>query len=197
MKRLLISASLAASAMVPSAAHAQAIPAAVVAVVDLERVTSECNACKTAQAALQSQVTAQETREKSLAAPLQTEQQSIQTAVNALNGKEPDAALQARVKAFQTKYQQAQEQAARGRQQLQLNQQYVQKQIGDKLAPIYTQVMQRRGANIMVEIGQTLASAAGTDVTNDVIAALNTALPTIQTTAPAQATRPQTTPQGR
>jgi hypothetical protein len=49
----------------------------------------------------------------------------------------------------------------------------------------------------MVEIGQTLASAAGLDVTNDVIAALNSALPTIQTTAPAQPARAQQQPQGR
>ena len=132
MKRLLITM-LAASAMLPSAAYAQAIPAAVVAVVDLEKVTSQCNACKTANNALRAQATSQETREKALAAPLQTEQQSIQTAANALNGKEPDAALQARVKAFETKAQQDQEQAAAGRQQLQRNQQYIQKQIADKL----------------------------------------------------------------
>ena len=39
MKRLLISASLAASAILPSAAHAQAIPSAVIAVVDLDKVS--------------------------------------------------------------------------------------------------------------------------------------------------------------
>ena len=33
--------------------------------------------------------------------------------------------------------------------------------------------MQRRGANMMVEIGQTLASGASLDVTNDVLTALN------------------------
>ena len=194
MKRLLISASLAASAVLPSAVQAQAVPPAIIAVVDLDRVTRECNGCKTAAAALQAQVTAEESREKALAAPLQTEQQSIQAAVNALNGKEPDAALQARAKAFQTKAQQAQDQADRGRQQLRVNQQYVQKQILDKLGPIYTQVMQRRGANVMVEQGATLAAASALDVTGDVIAALNTALPTIQTNAPAA---PANTQQGR
>jgi outer membrane protein len=195
MKRLLFSASLAASAMLPSAAQAQAIPAAIVAVVDLDKVTTECNACKAANTALQSQVAAQQNREKSLTAPLQTEQQSIQAAVDALKGKEPDAALQARVKAFQAKYQQAQEEAARGRQQLQLNQAYIQKQIADKLGPVYTQVMQRRGANVMVEIGSTLASGAALDVTNDVVTALNASLPSLQTNAPAPVRKNQ--PQGR
>jgi Skp family chaperone for outer membrane proteins len=196
MKNLLITASLAASALLPSAAHAQAIPGAVIAVVDLERVQSECAACKIAKDALVSQANAEDTREKSLAAPLQTEQASIQSAVNALNGKEPDAALQTRIKAFQTKAQQAQDEATRGRQQLQRNQAYIAQQIQAKLNPIYTQVMQRRGANIIVEQGATLATTATLDVTNDVLTALNSALPTVVTTAPAPAPRPNQ-PQGR
>jgi Skp family chaperone for outer membrane proteins len=195
MKKLLISIPLAACAALPSAALAQALPPAVVAVIDVDRVRTSCNACKTAIAALQAQGTAEDSREKALVAPLQTEQQSIQAAVNALNGKEPDAALQARAKAFQTKYQQAQDQAARGRQQLQANQQYILKQIDDRLNPIFAQVMQRRGANVLVDQNATLATAASVDVTNDALAALNAALTTIQTVAPAPA-RP-TQPQGR
>jgi len=195
MKTLLLSAAFAAAVIAPSAASAQAIPGAVVAVVDLDRVTSTCNACRTAKAALQSQVTAEETREKGLLAPLKTEQESIQSAVDALKGKDPDAALQARVKAFQTRYQQAQETAARGRAQLQANAAYVQKQVQDKLGPIYQQVMQRRGANVMVELGATLAMAQTVDATNDVLNALNTSMPTLATTAPAAPAPKQ--PQGR
>jgi len=154
MKKLLISASLAASLVLPSAAaQAQAIPGAVIAVVDLEKVTSDCNACKTASAALRSQATALQSR------------------------------------------QQASEELQRQQQQIEANSQYVQKQVSDKLGPIYSSVMQRRGANIMVEIGQTLASGATLDVTNDVLTALNSALPSIATTAPAAARTNQ--PQGR
>ena len=195
MKKLLLSISLGASALIPAAAQAQALPAAVVAVVDVDRVRTTCNACKTAIATLQSQGTAQENREKTLSAPLQTEGQSIQTAINALNGKPADAALEARAKAFQTKLQQAQEEAARGRQQLQANQQYILKQIDDKLNPIFSQVMQRRGANVLVEQGATLATSSSIDVTNDVLAALNSSLTTISTNAPAPART--NTPQGR
>ena len=196
MKKLLISASLAASLVLPSAAaQAQAIPGAVIAVVDLEKVTSDCNACKTASAALRSQATALQSRQQALATPLQTEQKSIQTAIDALNGKEPDAALKARVQAFQTKEQQAAQELQTQQAQVQRNQQYIQKQISDKLGPIYTQVMQRRGANILMEVGNTLATSTAVDVTNDVLTALNAALPSIQTTAPAQP--PQQQPQGR
>jgi outer membrane protein len=192
MKTLLISTAAAVAAFAPGVASAQAIPAAIVAVVDLDRVSAECNACKTAQAALQSQVQAYQAREKALATPLQTEQQSIQSAIDALKGKDPDAALQARVKAFQTKQQQGAQELQTQQQQIQRNQQYIQKQVADKLGPIYQQVMQRRGANVMVEIGSTLATSQSLDVSNDILAALNAALPTISTTAPAQKQ-----PQGR
>ena len=194
MKTLLISAALAAAIAMPSAASAQAVPPAVIAVVDLERVTGECNACKTAAASLRSQVTAVQNREKTLATPLQAEQKAIQAEIDALNGKAPDAALQNRAKAFQTKQQQGAQEIQAQQQQVQRNQQYIQKQISDKLGPIYQQVMQKRGANVLMELGSTLASASAIDVTNDVLAGLNAALPTIATTAPAQA---QSQPQGR
>jgi outer membrane protein len=192
MKTLIVTAAFAAAAFAPSAVGAQTVPAAVVAVVDLERVTSDCTGCKTAAAALRAQIASLQNREKTLTAPLQAEQKSIQAAIDALNGKEPDAALQARVKAFQTKQQQGAQEVQAQQQQIQRNQQYIQKQISDKLGPIYQSVMQRRGANVLMETGSTLATTTSVDVTNDVLAALNTALPTIQTIAPAQAK-----PQGR
>jgi outer membrane protein len=195
MKTLLLSAAFAAALLTPAAASAQAVPAAVVAVVDLDRVTAECNACKTARASLQSQLTAFQNRQKALATPLETEGKSIQTAVDALNGKEPDAALKTRAQNWETKRNQAAQEVARQQQQLQANSQYVQKQIIDKLGPIYRQVMQRRGANVLVETGATLATSSNVDVTNDVLAALNAALPTIATTAPAAPAQKQ--PQGR
>jgi Skp family chaperone for outer membrane proteins len=176
----------------PSAASAQAIPAAIVAVVDLEKVTAQCTACKTAAATLRGQVSALQTREQALSAPLETEQKSIQTAIDALQGKQPDAALQARVTAFEAKRQQGAQEVARQQQQIQRNQAYISQQIQAKLGPIYQQVMQRRGANLMVETGTTLAAGASLDVSNDVLTALNAQLPSVQTTAPAQAQ-----PQGR
>jgi Skp family chaperone for outer membrane proteins len=191
MKTYLIPAAFAASMLMPAAANAQALPAAVIAVVDLEKVTTTCNACKTARTALQAQLTALQNREKVLAAPLETEGKAIQAALDALKGKAPDAALQARGDAWRQKRDQAAQELGRQQNQLQRNQAYVAQQIGAKLNPIYQQVMQRRGANILVEVGNTLATSTAVDVTNDVLAALNTALPTIQTTAPAQTQQPQ------
>ena len=191
MNKILISAAVVAATLAPSAAQAQAIPAAVIAVVDLEKVTADCNACKTASATLRSQLTALQNREKALATPLETEGKAIQAQIDALAGKQPDAALQTRVKAFQTKQQQGSQELQRQQQQIQRNQAYIQQQIAQKLGPIYQQVMQRRGATVLLEQGATLAAANSVNVTNDVVAALNTALPSIATTAPAQQQQPQ------
>jgi Skp family chaperone for outer membrane proteins len=197
MKIFAISAALAASMLVPAAASAQAVPGAVIAVVDLQRVTENCNACKAAKAALQTQANAYTAREKALTGPLETEAKAIQAAVDALKGKEPDAALKARADAWQQKRQQAGQELSRQQNQIQRNNAYITQQIAAKLGPIYQQIMQRRGANIMVEVGNTLATSTSVDVTNDVLAALNAALPSVQTTAPAQAPARQQQPQGR
>ncbi len=194
MKKLLVSAAAAASFMAPAAVHAQAIPAAVVAVVDLDKVATDCTACKTAAAALKSQASSLQARETSLEAPLKSEAKSIQAAIDALGGKQPDAALEARIKTFQSKQQAGSAELSRKQQEIQRNQAYIQQQIAAKLGPIYQQVMQRRGANVLVETGATLAASAGIDVTADVTAGLNASLPSIATTAPAAA---QQQPQGR
>lgn len=195
MRKIAMTAAFAAMVLTPVGASAQAIPGAVIAVVDLEKVSSECTACKAAKTALEGQVTALKSREATLAAPLKTEGQALQTAVEALKGKDPDAALQARIKAFQTKQQQGAQEIARQTNQIQRNQAYVSQQISTKLGPIYQQVMQRRGANVMLEAGATLASGANLDVTNDVLTALNQQLPSVSTTAPAAPAQQQ--PQGR
>jgi len=199
MKTLLATAALAASFLAPAAANAQAIPGAIVAVVDLDRVTGECTACKSASAVLRGQLTSLQSRANTLGGPLETEQKSIQAAIDGLQGKEPDAALKARVNAFEQKRQSTLAELQRSQEQVQRNQAYVSQQIQSKLGPIYQQVMQKRGANIMVEVGSTLATAQALDVTNDVLAAINAQLPSVSTTAPAAAAAPAQSkqPQGR
>jgi outer membrane protein len=195
MKTLLVTAALAA-AIVPTAATAQALPAAVVATVDLDRVTRDCTACKSASATLNSRVTALQNRQRALAAPLETEGKAIRDAAEALKGKPADAALEARAKAWETKRNSAEQEIQRTREQLQRDQQYITQQVAAKLAPIYNQVMQRRGANLLVEVGNTVAVSTAIDVTNDILAALNAVLPSVQTNAP-PSTQQRQQPQGR
>ena len=182
MRHILTIAALASAVAVPTAAQAQRAPAAVIVVVDSSRIYRDCNACRTAQASLQSQANALQTRQRTLAAPLQTEGQAIQTAINALAGKEPDAALRTRIRAFQTKETQANEELQRSQANLQSIQQNVLRQINARLTPAVSQVMVQRGANIAIDVDATLAHAQGTEVTDAVLAALNAALPSVSLT---------------
>lgn len=190
MKYLLISAAFAASVLTPSVALAQQPPAPIILVVDSNRAANDCNACKTAAASLRSQATAFDTRRTTLNNQLGPERQSIQTAVNALQGKAPDAALQARIKAFETKAQAAQQELETTQQRLQSINVNILKQIKDKLDPAIKAVMAQRGANLMLEEDNTLAHTAGLDVTPQVIAQLNTLLTTISVTPLPQQQQP-------
>ena len=187
---LITAAAVAATIAVATPAAAQKVPAASVAVVDLGRISSECTACKAAGAALQGQVSALRTRQQQLTASLHPEGAAIQAAGQALNGKQPDAALKARVAALQTKQDAANKELQTRQQQIQRNQQYIQQQIDTKLGPVIDQVMQRRGANLVIEASASLKASPGLDVTADVLAGLNAALPSLVTTAPAGATPP-------
>jgi outer membrane protein len=190
-----ITAALVAATALATPALAQRVPAAQVAVVDLERVGRECNACKTASTALQSQVNAFNTRRQTLTTQLQPERASLTTAVTALAGKQPDAALTQRIQAFQQKEASAAQELERQQTQIQRNQAYISQQINAKLVPLLQPAMERHGANVLLDTGAALRSAPALDITNDVLAALNAALTNVATTAPAQPQ--QQTPQGR
>lgn len=189
-------AALVAVTALAAPAMAQRVPAAAVAVVDLDRVGRECNACRTAATALQSQITAFTNRRTTLTQQLQPERQSLTTAVQALKGKQPDAALTARIQAFQQKEAAAAQELERQQSQIQRNQAYISQQINTKLVPLLQPAMERRGANVLMDTGAALRYATNLDITNDVLAALNSALTTVVTTAPAQPAQQQT-PQGR
>ena len=194
-------AALAAFVMLtPAAASAQKLAPAVIAVVDTDRILRECNACKAAQTQLQSQVQALQTRQQQLAAPLQSEAQSIQTAVQALQGKQPDAALQARITAIQTKQTAANQELGKQEQAVRSTQAHVVQQINQKLGPIVQAQLAATGASIIVDREGTLAVAPSVDITNTVLAQLNQQLPSVSVTPlPQQAAAPgaQPQPQGR
>lgn len=176
-----------AMAIVPGAAMAQKTPQAVVVVIDVQKIYAECNACKAAQTQLQSQAQQLQTLAQSLGQPIRTEAEAIQKAVG---DKAPDAAMKARIDALQTKQTQANQQLQQREQTFQRNRAYVAQQIEAKLSPIFTQVMQAHGANLAVDTQATLATASSLDVTNEVMAQLNTQLPSVSTTAPPPPAQP-------
>ena len=192
---------LAATAVAVPAAAQQRLPAAVVAVVDTGRIYSECTACRAAVTQLQSQATQLQQRQQALAAPIQTEQQAIEAAINALPAAQrqsPPAALQQRVQRWQQSQQTANTELQGLQTRLQSTQQHVRQQIDARLGPIINQVMTSRGANVAVDTEATLARANGIDITNDVLAALNSQVPSVSVTPlPQQAQPQQQRPTGR
>ncbi len=200
MTKILFGTALAVlAATVPAAASAQRLSPAVVAVVDTNRIARECNACRTAQTTLQTQAQQVQQLQTSLRTPIETEAQSIQTAINALAGKPADAALQARIQRLRAQQDTANTQLQQRAQTLQSTEQNVLQQINTALGPVLNQVMQTRGASVIVDRGNVLAVSPSIDVTNDVLAGLNTALTTISVTPlPQQQAAPgQQQPQGR
>ncbi|MDT9597683.1 OmpH/Skp family outer membrane protein [Sphingosinicella rhizophila] len=205
MNKYAIGAAVAAlSVGLPAAASAQQADPAKVVVVDTQRIYGECTVCKTAQAQLQTQVTQLQQRAQQLGQPIQTEMQSIQQAAQAAQAQQGQArttaetALQQRMAALQTRQNTANQELQGREQALRRNQAFVLQQINEKLNPVIVQVMQRRGANLAIDRGDTLAIAPAIDVTNDVLAALNQQLTTINVNAPAPAAAaPQQQPPGR
>ena len=196
MKSILATTALVAVAF-SSAASAQRLAPAVIAVVDTDRVSRECTACVAAQAQLRTQLQQAQTRQTQLQTQLQTEGAPIQTAVTALAGRAPDAALQTRIRAFQTKEASANQELQTRTRTLQSTQANVNRQITTRLIPIIETVRNARGAALVVDKGATLASASNIDVTADVLAQLNQQLPSVSVTplptppAAAPAARPQ------
>jgi Skp family chaperone for outer membrane proteins len=196
MRNFLIVSAAAAALAVPTAASAQRAPAAVIVLVDTSKVYNDCNACKTAQSQFQAQATAAQNRQKALAAQLQPEHEAIQKAIDALGGKQPDAALKTRVENYQTKSEQAQQEVARAEQNLQSIRANIIRQIDVKFGPAVSQVMTQQGANIALDMDGTIAHGGGTDVTAAVLVALNASLSSISAT-PLPQQQQQQQPQGR
>jgi Skp family chaperone for outer membrane proteins len=195
MRKILLLAAIAASTAFPTSASAQARGGVII--VDTANILSNCTACKAAQTQLEQRTNTLRTRAQTLQTQLQTEGKPIQDAVDALKGKQPDAALQARITAFQTKERNAQQELATSQRQLQSTAAHVQQQVGARLIQIVEQARARRGAAIAVAKDSTLANDPSIDVTTEVLTALNQQLPSVSVTPLPQAQQQQQQPQGR
>lgn len=195
MTKFTLAATAAALAFVPMAAQAQNLAPAVVAVIDTDRIAATCTVCAAANTQLQGQVTALQQRAQALGGPLQAEEQAIRTAIQALpQGQQPDAAMQARIRTFQTSQQNAQNELNQGQERLQRNVAFVRQQIGQRIQPAIVTVMQQRGATVAVDRGATLAINPAVDVTDAVLAIVNQNTAALNVNAPAPTQQPAATP---
>jgi Skp family chaperone for outer membrane proteins len=189
MKKLALSLAVAVSALTFSgAAEAQQRS---ILVVDTDRILNECTACKAAGTQLQSQVQQGRTRAQQLEASLKTEADALEKAVKALGGKQPDAALQARIAAFRQKQQAGSTEMSTKESTIQSTQAHVQQQIGTKIVAIVEQSRARRQASVVVTKASALATDPAIDITGEVLAALNQQLPSVSVTPLPQQSRPQ------
>ncbi len=193
MKKLALSLAFAASALTLSGtAEAQR---ASILVVDTDRILNECTACKAAATQMQSQVQQGRQRAQQLETSLKPEAEALEKAVRALGGKQPDAALQARITAFRQKQQQGATELTNRENSLQSIQAHVQQQIGRRIVQIVEQSRARRQASVVLSKGSTLASEAAIDITGEILTALNQQLPAVSVTPLPQ--QQQAQPQGR
>ncbi|MEG3180095.1 OmpH family outer membrane protein [Sphingomonas sp. LT1P40] len=188
-KTILAALAVAGATLGAGTVAAQALTDAKVAVVDVERIMRECTACVAANTQLQAQRTALQQFASQQGAPLQTEQTALEAAIKAAAGK-PDAALQQRAQAFQTRAQTAQRQVSEREQTFQRNVQYVQQQVAQKMVPVIQQISQQRGASITVARDSVLFAATTIDITPAVLTTLNSQLPSVSVTAPPPAAQP-------
>jgi len=202
MNKFSFGAAIAAlSIAAPGVALAQRAPAAVIVTVDTGRVLRDCNACKAANAQIQAQITAYQQRAQTLGGPIQTEAQAIETAARALSNQPAGAAktasetaLRQRAQTLQTRQDAANQELQRTEQGIQSTRQNVLRQLSERLEPIVTAAMNAHNANLALDKEATLASTA-LDVTPEVLAALNTQLPSVSVTPLPQ--QPGAQPQGR
>ncbi len=187
MKTLLISLALASSAITAPVA-AQALPPAVVVIINLDDVFQTSVAGKIALAELK-------TRADGLQSRLQTLRTSFGTEEEALVKTRPTApgpaatAWETKARDFQTRKTQAEQELAKRDQDLQASRQYVVKQLNDGAQPIIGTIMKERGATIALAEGATLQHAASIDITTDVVARLDKSVPRVSTTPPATAAK--------
>ncbi len=167
-----------------------------VLVVDTDKILGECTACRAAGTAIQGQITSGRTRAQQLQTQWQTEQKALEAAVTALAGKQPDAALQQRVQRYQTSRQQGEAELSQKENQIQSTQANVQRQIASRVVQISEQSRARRQADLVVAKNSTLASNAASDITAEVLAALNQQLPAVSVTPLPQQQQPAA-PAGR
>ena len=183
MKTLLITLALAGAAIATPAA-AQTLPPAVIIVVDLDSVFQTSVAGKQALVELKTRADAIQARLAQLRTSFGTEEQTLVSSRPTAAGPAATA-WETKARDFQTRKTQAEQELAKRDQDLQASRQFVVKQLNDATQPILSTIMKERGASIALAEGATLQHAASIDVTPDVIARLDKALPRVVTTATA------------
>jgi Skp family chaperone for outer membrane proteins len=182
---LLASAPLVAAVSLPTAALAQA--ATNVAVANVEEAVQRSGAFTAAvtqiKTTYKAQIDAFDARQKSLQAELQPLVTAFQTAQRAPNANQ--AALQTQANTIQTRQQAAQRELQTLALPFGRAQAYVEEQISAKLEAALKAAMVKRKVNLVLAPQAAISYQPTADITNDIVAELNTLVPTASIAVPA------------
>jgi outer membrane protein len=196
MTKYLFGPALAALAFAtPVAVGAQQLPAPVIAVVNIDQIFATCTQCAAANTQLQAQGAALQTRAQQLSTQIEAEARALQPLVSAIPaGGQPDAGLAARIQSYQTMQQNADREVGAERERIQRNINFVRQQIGQRIQPAITTVMQQRGASLIMDRGSLVSASPALDVTPAVLAIVNQNTTPLNVNAPAPTAAPAATP---
>lgn len=180
-----VAALMSAAALLPTVAHAQALPAAVIVIVDMDEVYNGTAAGKQASIDLKTKLDAIQARATTLRTQFGSEEETLGKSQPAPTDTAARPAWENKVRDYQARRQAAEAELGNRDKEFQASRAYVLKQITDASTPVVTAIMRERGATIAMPEGATLQHAASVDITTDVIARINKALPRVSITPPA------------
>ena len=182
---LLASAPLAAIAALPTVAVAQVSPS--VAIADLDEAVSKSNAGVLASNQIsityKAQIDAVQVRAQALNTELQNLRNAIGTAQRAANPNQ--AAIQTQVAAYQKREAEAQREIQTASLPFQTANAYAREQIAAKLEAAARAAMTKKKIGLLLKPEAAILNSTGFDVTNDIIAELNTLVANVSITPPA------------
>lgn len=164
----------------PVAAQQNAVPAARIILVDFDRVSRESLVGKDIAAQMESHRVDLEKKARAIQDKLKAEEEEIAKQRNIIS---PEA-FQERVRGLQQKAQQKQAELQDIQQQARRAMQQAQLEVQRVLRPIVKEVMDRHGANMVLDKALVSQHAAGLDVTTEVIEKLDQAMPSFQVQLP-------------
>jgi Skp family chaperone for outer membrane proteins len=170
-------------AAVSAPAVAQQVQPAKIIYIDADGVMGDSNAGKAASAAIQSQAQALQSRMQSLQSSFSAEGDALNKA--AQNKTITQAVFEQKAKDLQNRANAANAEIQTKQRQLAANQQFALKQLGDALTPIIMQVMQEKGAQIVLDAGSVIKVAPELDMSSLCLQRLNAKVSSVSTTAPA------------
>ncbi len=180
MKKILAAAALSAAAITTPAA-------AQVAIADLDGALNSAAALQAARAQIRttfkSQIDAFQARQTALANQLNPLRAELETLSK--NSATPRATLDAKVNAYRTQETNAQRELQTLAAPFNRPDAYAQAQLSEKLSDAVKAAMTAKGVKVVISPEAALAFAPDANITNDITAQLNTLVPTVSITPPA------------